>query len=147
MGLIEEPPRMIAAEISGWLTRSLEEGKPWEGESAVRSSAAFNLLASRSTWQALAALRESRGEAVQVGEDAILSMQQTLARREGIYGEASGVAALAALGGLARKGEAGEAGVGVLTSAGMKDPAATARTLPPLRRAEPTLKAVMGAIP
>lgn len=149
MGLIEEPPRMIAAEISGWLTRSLGEGKPWEGESVVRSSAAFNLLTSRSTWQALAALRESRGEAVHVGEEAILSMQQALARREGIYGEASGVAALAALGDLAGKGQAREAGevVAVLTSGGMKDPATTARTLPPLRRAEPTLKAVMGAIP
>jgi threonine synthase len=139
---------MVAAEVSGWLSRSLEQGSPWEGESEVGRSAAFNLLTSRSTYQGYAALLESGGIAVQVGEEEILAMQHTLARGEGFYGEASSVIALAALERLAKEGQGNWVGgaVAILTSAGIKDPAATARGLPPLQVSEPALNAVLEAI-
>ncbi len=148
LGLTDRCPQMVAAEVSGWLSRSLEQGSPWEGESEVGQSAAFNLITSRSTYQGCAALLESGGIAVQVGEEEILAMQHTLAREEGLYGEASSVIALAALERLAKEGRASWANgvVAILTSAGIKDPATTARGLPPLQMFEPTLNAVLEAI-
>ncbi len=147
-GLTDRCPQMVAAEVSGWLSRSLEQGSPWEGESEVGQSAAFNLLTSRSTYQGYAALLQSGGIAVQVREEEILAMQHTLARGEGLYGEASSVISLAALERLAKEGRADWADgvVAILTSAGIKDPAATARGLPALRKSEPALNAVLEAI-
>ena len=75
-------------------------------------------------------------------------MQRALARQEGLYGEASSVVALAAMERLAKEGRTGgsEDVVAVLTSAGIKDPGATTRGLPPLQTSEPTLDSILDAI-
>jgi threonine synthase len=78
---------------------------PWDGDAA------------------LGALNDSSGTAVKVTNDEILDAQRTLAKREGIFAEPSGVAVLAALTRLRNQGTiaADDCVVLEITGSGLKD--------------------------
>jgi threonine synthase len=103
----------------------------------THDTVAKSTTATRSTYQALKAIRESGGTAVIVGNDAIMQWQQRLARDEGLYVEPASAGALAGIEQLRARGDisSGETVVALLTASGLKDTAATAAVqgdLPPV---------------
>jgi threonine synthase len=135
LGLIRAVPRLVAAEIFGSLLAADKAGA--ETVAAVEKdhdTEAVSIGTLQSTWQALDALRRTRGCAVRVGDADLLALQAELAAGEGVYAEPSSVATLAAVRALRRDGTIAEPDtvVGLLTATGLKDPAATdRRTGPP----------------
>lgn len=129
MGWIDRLPRMMAAEISGSLCAALREGGdalpdiPLAQETVAKST-----TATRSTFQALYALRKSGGAATVVGNEAILQWQQRLAQEEGLYVEPASASAIAAVAQLRANGDikGSDRVVALLTASGLKDPDATA---------------------
>jgi threonine synthase len=129
MGWIDRLPRMMAAEISGSLSAALREGGdalpdiPLAQETVAKST-----TATRSTFQALYALRKSGGAATVVGNEAILQWQQRLAQEEGLYVEPASASAIAAVAQLRANGDikGSDRVVALLTASGLKDPDATA---------------------
>jgi threonine synthase len=124
LGFIRRTPRLVAGEVWGPLTRAqadkLETPKPVEAGRTV----AISIGGGRGTYQALHALNETNGRAVTVTDDELLTLQAELARREGIYAEATSLASVAALAKL-RKEERllpSAVAVAVLTATGLKDP-------------------------
>src|SRR5207247_1354387 len=91
---------------------------------------AASIGATRSTFQALTALRASGGAARTVDNDALVTWQRALAR-EGVYTEPSAAAPLEAVRQLRAEGRitAGDSVVVVATAGGLKDPDVTARAL------------------
>jgi threonine synthase len=123
-GTIATLPRLVAAEAHGSLARAMagqSEVVP-EVEAAFRPLA-VSVGATRSTFQALIALRESDGLAVQVGNAGLIELQERMARREGIFAELSSVMPLAAIRRLRRDGAIQECdlAVAVVTASGLKD--------------------------
>lgn len=130
LGLIPAVPRLVAAEIFGSLAAADKAAA--DTVPAVEKdhdTVAVSIGTLQSTWQALAALRRTRGRAVRVGDADLLALQAELAAAEGVYAEPSSVAALAAVRALRREGVVAEADtvVALLTATGLKDPDATAR--------------------
>jgi threonine synthase len=129
LGWIDRMPRMIAAEMYGSLGKALREGgdalpdMPSTHETVAKSTSA-----TRSTFQALSAIRASGGAAVTIGNDAIMTWQRDLARLEGLYVEPASAAAVAAVAALQKDGQIspGDQVVVLLTASGLKDPDATA---------------------
>jgi threonine synthase len=138
LGWTTRVPRLIAAEIYGSLSRALREGTDTPQDMPMtHDTVAKSTTATRSTYQALKAIRESGGTAVIVGNDAIMQWQQRLARDEGLYVEPASAGALAGIEQLRARGDisSGETVVALLTASGLKDTAATAAVqgdLPPV---------------
>lgn len=133
LGWIRKRPRMAAAEMAGSLTAALASGEDVLPEiPAPTPCVAGSISVDRSTYQALHALRGSRGTARVVENGALPGLQRDLAADEGIYAEPSSLAALAAVGRLCEEGEIGadDTVVVVNTATGLKDPAATAAHAP-----------------
>jgi threonine synthase len=127
--LIAGTPRLAAAEIYGSLAEALRTGAVTPpAATADRPSIAASIATAQSTYQALHALRASRGLAHRVGDVDLVAVQRELAALEGIYAEPSSVAALAAVRDLRARGAIGEsdAVVALLTASGLKDPDAAA---------------------
>lgn len=123
-GDIERLPKLAAAEVHGSLARALGS----EGDAVADLPASFDTLAvsigtTRSTFQALRALRESRGAAVPVGNAGLIELQEQLAASEGIFAELASVTPLAAIMSLRRQGviEPLDRVVGIITASGLKD--------------------------
>jgi threonine synthase len=132
LGWIERLPRMVAAEMYDSLGTALREGGDAPPDMpAPHATVAKSTSATRSTYQALAAIRASGGTAVTVGNDAIMAWQGELARAEGHYVEPASAAAVAAVAALRKQGgiRPGESVVALLTAGGLKDPDATASVL------------------
>lgn len=124
MGKTRHIPRLVAAEIHGSLSAALKSG----GDQIVEQPASFDTVAlsigtTRSTFQALHALRQSNGIAVTVSNEELFSMQSKLARKEGIFSELASVAPLVAIERLRRDEiiERNDRVVSILTASGMKD--------------------------
>jgi len=120
---------MAAAEIYGSLGRALAGGGDAVLEAPkTHDTIAVSIGATRSTYQALAALRASGGAARSAGNDELSEWQARLARTEGLWFEASSVAPLAAIRQLREAGAIGADArvVAVATAAGLKDPAPAA---------------------
>jgi len=128
LGLVKEHPRMIAAEPFGPLAAAMEQGldAPRVVDSAG-SSVAFSIASRYGTYQGLTAVRESGGAGVRVTDEGIFEAQRALAREEGLFVEPSSSAAVTAVMQLAarRALDPDETIVVVLTSSGLKDPAAS----------------------
>jgi len=103
LGLVQGCPSMVAVQSTGCapLARAFEQKMdpqrivPWEHPDTVATG-----LMDPFPWDgdaALKALHESSGTAVKVTDEEILEAQKTLAKKEGIFAEPSGVAALAGL--------------------------------------------------
>jgi threonine synthase len=121
---IERLPRLVAAEVHGSLAKALAG----EGDTIADIPAAFDTLAismgtTRSTFQALSALRESGGMAVPIGNAGLIELQERLATSEGIFAELASVTPLAAIGALRRQGviAASDRVVSIVTASGLKD--------------------------
>ena len=96
-------------------------------------SIAVSIDIPRSTAQALLALRRTDGIAVALGDAEIAAARAALARREGLFVEASSAAAFAAVERLAAAGKFGrnDSVVAIATASGLKDTASSpARKLP-----------------
>lgn len=141
LGLTPHVPRMVAAEVFGPLASTLEAGKDYPEPVAAGPSVGFSIATPVSAYQALLALRSSEGTAVRVNDAEMEEMQLRLARRAGIYVEASSAAGVAAAAQLAQRGiiSLGDRVVCVLTSTGLKDPGATRRNLAEVPVIEPTV--------
>lgn len=123
-GVIDRLPRLVAAEVHGSLSAALAQGGDNVPDVGARfSTLAISLGASRSAYQALAALRESDGLAVPVGNEGLLALQEDLAALDGMFAELSSVTPLAAIGVMRRNGTIGanDTVVAVATASGLKD--------------------------
>jgi threonine synthase len=129
MGFVESTPRMVAVQSTGCapLVRAFEQKQDpygivaWEHPDSVATG-----LIDPYPWDgdaALKALRESSGTAVRVTDEEILDSQRRLARMEGVFGEPSGVTALAGLIKLRNAGTiaADDCVVVEMTGSGLKD--------------------------
>jgi len=129
LGLTDVSPRMVAIQSTGCapLVRAFEQKMdphnivPWEHPDSVATG-----LMDPFPWDgdtALKALQESSGTAVEVPDEEIMEAQRILAKNEGIFGEPSGVTALAGLMKLKSQGTiAGNDRVVVeVTGSGLKD--------------------------
>jgi threonine synthase len=103
LGLVEGSPHMVAVQSTGCapLVRAFEEKMdpnriaPWEHPDSIATG-----LMDPYPWDgdaALKALRDSSGTAVTVTNEEILDAERTLAGKEGIFAEPSGVTALSGL--------------------------------------------------
>jgi threonine synthase len=136
-----ELPRMVAAEVFGPLKKALEEGWDHVERVAGGKTVAISVGATNSAYQSLKTVRESNGCAETAADQELIEMQRLLARTEGIYAEASSVLTLAVAKKLRDRGDIGahDVVVALLTATGLKDPEATAHSLPPVPSVEPTL--------
>lgn len=132
LGLVKTRPRMVAAEPFGPLAHALERGLAAPELVEGGPSVAFSIASRYGTYQGLAALRESGGMGVRITDEGVFEAQRALARDEGIFAEPSSAAALTAVMQLvAKKAIAPDQTVViVLSSGGLKDPAASRTWLP-----------------
>lgn len=124
LGLISKVPRLVAAELFGSLAGAMDAGADAPADMARdRDTVAISIGATQGTYQSLAAIRATNGQAVRVGEEALLRWHAELARTEGIYVETSSAAALAAVESLVQRGliKPEESVVCLMTSGGVKD--------------------------
>ncbi|GAA5663242.1 threonine synthase [Brucella sp. NBRC 14130] len=123
-GLIARMPRLLAAEAHGSLATALET----RSDQIPDMAASFNALAvsvgaTRSTYQALKALRASNGTAIPVANDGLVAFQERIAASEGVFLELSSVMPLAAIATARRRNRirGDESAVAVVTASGLKD--------------------------
>jgi threonine synthase len=148
LGLVKDVPRMIAAEPFGPLAHALERGLEAPEVVPGGASVAFSIASRYGTWQGLAALRESGGAGVRATDEGIAEAQRALGREEGLFVEPSSATALTAVMQLAaRKAlDPEQPVVVVLTSGGLKDPAASRTWLPPVPDAPEDLDGVLRVV-
>ncbi|PQZ27085.1 threonine synthase [Ochrobactrum vermis] len=123
-GSINRMPRLLAAEAYGSLAQALETGSDQVSDmTASFSTLAVSVGATRSTYQALKALRVSNGAAVPVTNEGLISFQDRIAAAEGTFLELSSVMALAAIAKARRQNiiQGYESVVAVVTASGLKD--------------------------
>ena len=129
LGLVEGFPHMVAVQPKGCapLVRAFEDRidprkiLPWEHPQSVASG-----LMDPYPWDgdaAIKTLRDSSGAAVRVTDEEILDAEKTLAKKEGIFAEPSGAAALAGLIKLVSEGRIPQDDTIVveITGSGLKD--------------------------
>lgn len=123
LGIIDRTPRMIAAEAYGSLAQALSGGLESPVATGGSGSLAYSAGAPQSTWQALNAIRESKGTAIDVGNEEILEAQAKTARAAGQFVELSSAMTVAAAQKLVANGElsSNDRVVALLTSSGLKD--------------------------
>jgi threonine synthase len=129
LGLIHGRPRMVAAEMAGSLGAAMSAGNDIIPESAPPTPpVAASINVGQSTYQALFALRASRGCARTAANAELPELQAALAAGEGIFAELSSLAALSAVRRLRAEGEIqeGDVVVVVITASGLKDASTTA---------------------
>ncbi|MBB6357083.1 threonine synthase [Aminobacter aganoensis] len=123
-GVTDRLPRLIAAEVHGSLAHALSHG----GDRIHALSPGFQTLAvsvgaAQSTYQALCALRESKGLAVPIGNDGMIELQESIAEKEGVFAELASVLPVAAIAWARRREiiKRSDRVVAVLTASGLKD--------------------------
>lgn len=123
LGITDRTPRMIAAEAYGSLAQALAGGHEIPVATGGSGTLAYSAGAPQSTWQALAALRESKGAAIAVGNGEMLDAQLKTAKAEGLFVELSSAMTLAAARNLVAQGRlsADDRVVALITSGGLKD--------------------------
>jgi threonine synthase len=134
LGRVKRLPRMVAAEPFGPLAHALERGLDVPERVEGGGSVAFSIASPYGTYQGLAALRASGGAGVRITDEGIFEAQRALAREEGIFAEPSSIASLTAVMQMVGQKalDADATVVAVITSSGLKDPAATRAWLPPV---------------
>jgi threonine synthase len=133
--VIARMPRLLAAEAHGSLVAAMAAATDDVPEvTAHFSPLAVSVGATRSTFQALQALRESSGIAIPINNDGLVGFQETLASDEGILAELSAIMPLAAIAKASRHGVIGpkESVVAVVTASGLKDLDRSANEAPAL---------------
>jgi threonine synthase len=128
MGWLEEPglPRLVSVQATGCapVVRAFEQGKEactfWEGAATLASG--LRVPRSFADRMILRDLRDSRGTAIAVTDEAILEAQRELGATEGIFAAPEGAATLVAVRRLAGQGwiHPGEEVVVFNTGSGLK---------------------------
>lgn len=129
-GRVSHLPRLVAAEVHGSLGQALAgDDDRIPDMRANGETLAVSIGATRSTFQALQALRQSRGRAVMIGNADLIAWQEELASQEGIFAELTSVAPLAAIEALRRENiiKHGDRVVAIATASGLKDVERSAR--------------------
>lgn len=125
LGMVDSLPVMVAAEpeAGGPLYRSTLEPRETIARVQTKKSVAFSIAGSVTSYQALRAVKDSKGYSVLVSEEEILEAQSLIASCEGILAEASSAASVAAAKKMREEGrvDADAVVVCVLTSSGLKD--------------------------
>ncbi len=123
-GKINRLPRLLAAEAHGSLATALKGN----ADAIPDMVSSFDTLAvsigtTRSTFQALRALRESAGAAVPVGNSGLIELQEELASNEGVLAELTSVTPLAAIAALRERNiiQRSDRVVALITASGLKD--------------------------
>ncbi len=148
-GEIVRMPRLLAAEVHGSLALALDQGIDRVPDvTASFDTLAVSVGATRSSFQALKALRETSGIAVPISNDGLIALQEKTAGTEGIFLELSSVMPIAAIRTARQQGVIGpdETVVAVVTASGLKDidkssPAATCRSFKTVEAALEVIKA------
>ena len=140
LGWIENLPRLVAvqAEGSAAIVTAFQEQRPL---TPVKSQTVADSIAvdfPRDGEKALRALQQTDGLGLTVSDSEILTAQQLLARRTGLFVEPAAAAAFAGLLQLSRQGKTTNLRAVVLaTGSGLKDIPAAQRQLPPLKPVPP----------
>lgn len=123
-GKIDRMPKLLAAEVHGSLAAALSgQADPVPAVPATFETLAVSIGTTRSTFQALNALRRSGGTAVPIGNSGLVALQQQLAIREGIFAELASVTPLAAIRALRDRNaiKSSDSVVAIVTASGLKD--------------------------
>lgn len=121
---IDRLPKLLAAEVHGSLAAALSgEADPVPAQPATFDTLAVSIGTTRSTFQALNALRRSGGRAVPVNNSGLIALQEQLAFREGIFAELASVTPLAAISALRDQNviKSSDSVVAIVTASGFKD--------------------------
>ncbi|WP_425645395.1 pyridoxal-phosphate dependent enzyme [Agrobacterium leguminum] len=121
---IDRMPRLLAAEAHGSLRQALDQQTDRIPDVAPSFDAlAVSVGATRSTFQALKALRATNGIAVPVSNDGLIAFQEKIAATEGTFLELSSAMPIAAIAAARRQGiiNSNETVVAVVTASGLKD--------------------------
>lgn len=125
---LADVPRLGAGEVSGSLARTVPGtgDRPFHGND-ITGTLGYSISNPQGTYQAVAALRRSKGTATTITNDELTEWRRLLASMEGLFVETSSAAGFAAL---ARQLDAGvvhpdERVVVVATSSGLKSIAST----------------------
>jgi len=125
VGLIDSLPRLVSVQAEGCcpVNRAIERNAPIEPmeENTLADSIAVGLP--RNGDKALAAIQESNGITVNVGDDEILDAMCLLGKTAGVFGEPAGVAATAGLAKATARGliPRNSLVVSIVTGNGLKD--------------------------
>ena len=134
IGLSKVQTKMIASEAFGPLKATLASGTDqMQTIPDTGSTVSFSIGSNTTTYQSYAAVTQSHGMAEAAPDDeVVMKMQAELGRLEGVYAEASSVTTLVNLQTLAASGKVKPEDkiVAIITSTGLKDPAATAARMP-----------------
>jgi threonine synthase len=139
LGLVKRAPRMVAAEPYGPLANALERRLDVpEAVETTGPSVAFSIASRYGTYQGMTALRDSSGAGVRITDEGIFEAQRALGCEEGLFVEPSSATALTAVMQLAARGalDPDTRIVLILTSSGLKDPAASRAWLPAVPAAD-----------
>ncbi|MBN8931540.1 MAG: threonine synthase [Rhizobium pusense] len=144
-GRIDRMPRLLAAEAHGSLRQALDQQTDRIPDVAPSFDAlAVSVGATRSTFQALKALRETNGIAVPVSNDGLIAFQERIAATEGTFLELSSAMPIAAIAAAKRQRiiNSDETVVAVVTASGLKDidKSDTAEERPAFSNAEAALQ-------
>jgi threonine synthase len=146
---IARAPRLVAAEIYGSLSQAEHEGR--DNPPAIPRSydtVAISIGAAQSTFQALKAVRETRGTVMRVPDDALLHWHREVSRREGLFVEPSAATSIAAVDLLRRQGTIRPADTVtcLITAGGLKDPSVAAKSITPIPKVPPDLDRMLDAV-
>ncbi|MNE62263.1 Threonine synthase [compost metagenome] len=123
-GEIGRMPRLLAAEAHGSLRQALDQQTDRIPDVVPSFEAlAVSVGATRSTFQALKALRETNGIALPVSNNGLIAFQERIAGTEGTFLELSSAMPIAAIAAARRQGtiNSNETVVAVVTASGLKD--------------------------
>jgi threonine synthase len=136
LGLIDSLPRMVAVESAagGSLTKTLSSKNERIVRVVPKPTIARHALVPKVSYQALRAVKDSKGTAVTVEDDEIMQALLSLARKEGIYASTTSAAAIAAVSKLREMGhvERSDPIVCIITGGGLKDPDLIEKNFPHL---------------
>ena len=122
--MIDRLPRLVAAEVHGSLERAMRTTEDAVADApADFDTVAVSIGTTRSAFQALKALRESRGSAVRVGNSGLIELQAEIAAMEGVFAELASITPFAAIASLRQRGliKSSDTVVAIATASGLKD--------------------------
>src|SRR6056297_2214588 len=125
IGFIDKVPKLLGVQAEGCapITEAFRSGKDLEvtGENTLADSIAVGKP--RNYKKAIDGIKASKGDMINVSDQEILEMMRVLGRTTGVFGEPAGVAGLAGLKKMVKKGKIKkeESVVSVITGNGLKD--------------------------
>ena len=123
-GAIDRMPKLLAAEVHGSLERAIAQQTDRIPDMPTAFDAlAVSIGATRSTFQALKALRQTKGAALAISNAGLVALQEKVAATEGLFLELSSTIPIAAIREARQRNIIGrdETVVAVVTASGLKD--------------------------